>query len=224
MTLFTRLPLQRPVRCCRARASGGEYDALVHQLLAAQHTQKSLHEFARQHKIVNSTKFLCHLRAREEAATDDEERARLWWLGSRLVALQDEAAYSEAVVPWTDQDLALLEAKATALRDSMAQNKAASTTALLGRKDVVGDVGDVGDAAARILDVLLDSDDRDWAALLPQAFEEGGGYDDEDDDTREMLSTTPLLLLQAIERRLSDGDTERLRALQRAVWGFVVVG
>lgn len=175
-----------------------------------------------------------HVAARQEAAVDEDERERLWWLGSRLtVALEglDEQRYEAvlaaeqsavAVQPLTPDALALLEAQADALRESMAQRKEQSTTALLGRKQ--GDVV-VDNAADRILDVLVGVEDVEaLRALLPQAF-----VDDDDDgaaagdDDQELLSTTPLLLLQAIERRLRAGAAgERLRELRHEVLAYIV--
>lgn len=226
---------RRTAPLCRS-AAHNNYDALVHELLTApEHSQESLRAFVKQHKI--GTQFLVHLRAREEAA-EDEEQEKLWWLGSRLMVLLeglDEAAYEAVVseaamvqqqgqgglVCLEPEALALLEGQAAALRESMARRKDASITALLGRAEGGGVVGE--DAASRILDVLLEADDAVRRELLPQAFQEVGDEDAAAED-EELLSTTPLLLLQAIERRMRGDDDQdnKMRAALQTLRGEVL--
>ncbi len=110
------------------------------------------------------------------------------------------------------EGLAFLEQQVMALRESMNERKMTSTTALLGRTEQQPqgvEAVAAADAAARILDYLLSLDDAEArAAQLPDAFSAGDGDVADDDDEQEQLSTTPLLLLQAIERRMRGTGAE----------------
>jgi hypothetical protein len=120
-----------------------------------------------------------------------------------------ETVLRNAALGLSLEGMELLEQQAAALEATMGTQRAQALTEIIGRKEMTIVPQEAtnllaADAAGRILEVLLQIDNReDRAAMLPEAFtppkDEMYENDAEEEKEEEELYTTPLQLLQAVD-------------------------
>lgn len=169
--------------------------------------------------------FLCWVEQRCSEAVTVEDRDQLTRLGSKLTSLREmhsqDASSSVALSdfgPGTvsgSQGLVALQRRAQEFESHVARSKAQTLTEILGKK-LVTDPAEyqrldaASDAASRILEVLMQVEDRaERASMLPAAFTppELLGPTVIDMETEDVY-TTPIRLLQVVDlwlRRTGDG-------------------
>ncbi|KAG7668106.1 hypothetical protein Ndes2526B_g03399 [Nannochloris sp. 'desiccata'] len=122
-----------------------------------------------------------------------------------------EAVRHNAALGLSLEGMELLEQQASALEATMGTQRAQALTEIIGRKEMTivppRETSNplAADAAGRILEVLLQIDNReDRSAMLPEAFtpprdEVYENQEEEEENEQEELYTTPLQLLQAVD-------------------------
>ncbi len=148
--------------------------------------------------------------AKTTTSNVDTKSASLAVAGGPSPALA-EAVRRNAALGLSLEGMELLEQQAAALEATMGTQRAQALTEVIGRKEITAVPSQeasnliAADAAGRILEVLLQIDNReDRAAMLPEAFTPPGdemyeNEDQEDEKDEEELYTTPLQLLQAVD-------------------------
>jgi len=140
------------------------------------------------------------------------ETASLAVAGASSSPALAETVRRNAALGLSLKGMELLEQQAAALEATMGTQRAQGLTEIIGRKEMTivppQEAANLlaADAAGRILEVLLQIDNReDRVAVLPEAFTPPRGElyqigeEEEEGDEEEELYTTPLQLLQAVD-------------------------
>ena len=160
----------------------------------------------------------------QQAALVQEDRENKEKESAAVAVAVDQGLLTDAVrrnaaLGLSFQGMELLEQQAAALEATMGAQRAQSLTEIIGRKKLMvpeeaSSLFSVADAAARILEVLVQIENREErAAVLPDAFSppiksqrgaptvssEEEEMDDDDDEGEEFLYTSPLQLLQSVD-------------------------